>query len=124
MFNPKLSRRQLLKAGARSAVLALVGSGGGSGASGSDAEITSAAIHPAIGIARIGNSTRDYYLGVELPGTVPLAPGGFKHASGAIKRQAARWWVLRCSNWSLLSTEATLAGGWALSCWPCWLPWA
>lgn len=91
MFNPKLSRRQLLKAGARSAVLALVGSGGGSGASGSDGEITSAAIHPAIGIARIGNSTRDYYLGVEVPGTVPLAPDGFKDASGAIKRQAARF---------------------------------
>ena len=88
MFNSKLSRRQLLKAGASSAVLALVG---GSGASASDAEITSAAIHPAIGIARIGNSTSGYYLGPELPGTVPLAPDGFKDACGAIKRQAARF---------------------------------
>ena len=91
MFNPKLSRRQLLKAGASSAVLTLVGPGGGSGASASDAEITSAAIHPAIGIARIGNSTSGYYLGPELPGTVPLAPDGFKDAFGAIKRQAARF---------------------------------
>ncbi|MBV8834085.1 MAG: LodA/GoxA family CTQ-dependent oxidase, partial [Acidobacteriaceae bacterium] len=90
MFNRKLSRRQLLKAGARSAVLALVGSGG-SGASTSDAEIASAAIHPAIGIGRIGNSTSGYYLGPELPGTVPLAAGGFKDACGAIKRQAARF---------------------------------
>lgn len=93
MFDPKLSRRQLLKAGASSAVLALAGYGGGSGASASDAEITSAAIHPAIGIARIGNSTSGYYLGPELPGTVPIAPGGFKDASGAIKRQAARFRV-------------------------------
>ena len=91
MFNSKLSRRQLLKAGASSAVLALVGSGDGSGASASDREITSAAIHPAIGIARIGNSTSGYYIGPELPGTVPRARGGFKDASGAIKRQAARF---------------------------------
>ena len=86
MSNPKLTRRQLLKAGASSAVLALVG---GRGASASDAEITSAAIHPAIGIARIGNSSSGYYVGPELPGTVPLASHGFKDASGAIKRQAA-----------------------------------
>ena len=91
MFHSKLSRRQLLKAGASSAVLALVSPGSGSGASASDAEITSAAIHPAIGIARIGNSTSDYYLGPELPGTVPLAPDGFKDACGALKRQAARF---------------------------------
>ncbi|MBV8810195.1 MAG: LodA/GoxA family CTQ-dependent oxidase, partial [Acidobacteriaceae bacterium] len=91
MFNVKLSRRQLLKAAASSAVLALAGSGRGSAASASDAEITSAAIHPAIGIARIGNSACGYYLGPELPGTLPLAPDGFKDASGAIKRQAARF---------------------------------
>ncbi len=91
MLNPKLSRREFLKAGARSAVLALAGSGAGSGAYASDTEITSAAIHPAIGIARIGNSTSDHYLGPELPGTVPLAPGGFKDPYGAIKRQAARF---------------------------------
>ncbi len=91
MLNPKLSRRHFLKAGARSAVLALAGSGAGSGAWASDAEITSAAIHPAIGVARIGNSTSYHYLGPELPGTVPLAPGGFKDPSGAIKRQAARF---------------------------------
>ncbi len=91
MSNLKLSRRQFLKAGARSAVLALAGPRAGSGARASDAEITSAAIHPAIGIARVGNSTSDYYLGSELPGTVPVSQGGFKDSSGAIKRQAARF---------------------------------
>jgi L-Lysine epsilon oxidase N-terminal/L-lysine epsilon oxidase C-terminal domain len=88
VLNPRLSRRQFLKASARSAVLALAGSGA---ASASDGEIVSAAIHPAIGIGRIGNSSSGYYLGPELPGTVPLASGGFKDASGAIKRQAARF---------------------------------
>lgn len=91
MSDKKLSRRQLLKGGASSAVLALVGSGRGSAASACGAEITSAAIHPAIGIARVGNSTSGYYLGPEVPGTVPIAEDGFKDASGAIKRQAARF---------------------------------
>ena len=40
MFDPKFCRRQLLKAGASSAVLALAGYDGGSGASASDAEIS------------------------------------------------------------------------------------
>lgn len=91
MSNLKFSRRQFLKAGARSAVLALAGPGAGTGARASDAEITSTVIHPAIGIARAGNSTSGYYFGPELPGALPLAPGGFKDASGAIKRQAARF---------------------------------
>lgn len=90
MFDPKISRRQLLKAGASTAVLALAGCGSSAPAS-SDDEITSAAIHPAIGIARIGNSADGYYFGPELPGTLPIALGGFKDASGAIKRQAARF---------------------------------
>lgn len=75
MSNLKFSRRQFLKAGARSAVLALAGPGAGTGARVSDAEITSAVIHPAIGIARVGNSTSGYYFGPELPGALPLAPG-------------------------------------------------
>jgi hypothetical protein len=107
VFDPKLSRRQLLKAGASAAVLALAGYGGGSGASASDAEITSAAIHPAIGIARIGNSTSGYYLGPELPGTVPIAPGGFKDASGALKRQAARFRVYGLSRNGRVVRELT-----------------
>lgn len=94
-------------AGARSAVLALAGSGTGSGAGNSDGEIVSAAIHPAIGIARVGNSTSDHYLGPELPGTVPLAPGGFKDASGAIKRQAARFRIYGLDRHRRLVRELT-----------------
>jgi hypothetical protein len=87
-----LSRRDLLKAGASTALLALVGCGDRK-ASGSTGPIVRAAIHPAIGIARVGNSTDEYYLGPEIPGGLPIAPGGYKDASGAMKRQAARFRV-------------------------------
>ncbi|MBV9825642.1 MAG: LodA/GoxA family CTQ-dependent oxidase [Alphaproteobacteria bacterium] len=104
MLNSKLNRRQFLRAGARSAVLALAATGAGSA---SDGEIVSAAIHPAIGIGRIGNSISGYYLGPELPGAVPLSPGGFKDASGAIKRQAARFRVYGLDRHGRLVREIT-----------------
>lgn len=55
-------------------------------------------IHPAIGVARVGNSPADFFIGPETPGrpaegdsaigsTVPK----FKDSSGLIKRQAARF---------------------------------
>jgi hypothetical protein len=86
-----LSRRDLLKAGASSALLAMVGCGDRAPGSG---RIVRAAIHPAIGIARVGNSADEYYLGPEIPGGLPIAPGGYKDATGAMKRQAARFRVI------------------------------
>jgi hypothetical protein len=53
-------------------------------------EIVGYAIHPAIGIARVGNSL-EYFIAPELPGEAPFASGGFKDESGAIKRQAVRF---------------------------------
>ena len=59
-------------------------------------------IHPAIGIARVGNSERGYFLAPEVPDTVPILndpefsspPNNrFKTASGTIKRQGARFRV-------------------------------
>src|SRR5215475_3814943 len=90
-FDRPLSRRDLLKAGASSALLAVVGCG--DRALGSDGRIVRAAIHPAIGIARVGNSPDQYYLGPEIPGGLPIAPQGYKDTSGAMKRQAARFRV-------------------------------
>lgn len=90
-FDPSLSRRDLLKIGARGALLAMAGCG--DRAMGSDGTIVRAAIHPAIGIARVGNSAGEYYLGPEVPGGLPIAPDGYKDASGAMKRQAARFRV-------------------------------
>jgi hypothetical protein len=48
-------------------------------------------IHPAIGIARIGNSPTDYFIGPELAGARLRPKGGYKDAKGRIKRQAARF---------------------------------
>ena len=55
--------------------------------------IVSYAIYPGIGIARVGNSPDEYFIGPEAPGQVPQPPGGFKDAAGRIKRQAARFRV-------------------------------
>ncbi len=55
--------------------------------------IVRAAIHPAIGIARIGNSPDEYFLGPEVPDAVEAPPGGYKDAQGRIKRQAVRFRV-------------------------------
>lgn len=57
-------------------------------------------IHPAIGIARLGNSPDDYFVGSESPGFLPLLdkPGlppsatpSHRDGSGRIKRQGARF---------------------------------
>jgi hypothetical protein len=48
-------------------------------------------IHPAIGIARIGNSPDDFFIGPERVGEQPNPPGGFKDAQCRVKRQAARF---------------------------------
>src|SRR5215207_3579039 len=54
-------------------------------------EIERIVIHPAMGIARVGNSPDEWFLGPETPGPHPMPPGGFKDATGRIKPQAARF---------------------------------
>ena len=48
-------------------------------------------IHPAIGIARVGNSPDDFFIGPERIGEEPNPPGGFKDDQCRVKRQAARF---------------------------------
>lgn len=48
-------------------------------------------IHPAIGIARVGNSPDEFSVGPEAPGERPVPPGVFKDAQCRVKRQAARF---------------------------------
>jgi hypothetical protein len=48
-------------------------------------------IHPAIGIARIGNSPDEFFIGPERIGEEPNPPGGFKDAQCRVKRQVARF---------------------------------
>lgn len=55
--------------------------------------ITSVKIHPAIGIARLGNSPDEFFIGPEQRWDVPDPPGGFKDGQCRIKRQAARFRV-------------------------------
>src|SRR5690606_8321765 len=47
------------------------------------------AIHPAIGVARVGNSRDAFFFGPEVPGALPAGP--FKDPTGAVARQAARF---------------------------------
>ena len=55
------------------------------------AAIVSAAIHPAIGIARIGNSASGMFIGPEVDEPAPEALGFYRDAKAALKRQAARF---------------------------------
>src|SRR5262245_57272176 len=56
-------------------------------------------IHPAIGIARVGDSPDEFFIGPEAPGVAPTltkpgdtsAPRGYKDAQRRIKRQGARF---------------------------------
>jgi hypothetical protein len=48
-------------------------------------------IHPAIGVARLGDSPDDFFIGPEHIGEQPAPQGGFKDAQCRVKRQAARF---------------------------------
>src|SRR5437762_13506504 len=54
-------------------------------------QIVTCRIHPAIGVARVGNSPDEYFLGPEVPGPTPAPEGGFRDGAGRIRRQAARF---------------------------------
>ncbi|MDQ3929056.1 MAG: LodA/GoxA family CTQ-dependent oxidase [Chloroflexota bacterium] len=54
-----------------------------------DTKVVRAEIHPAIGIARVGNSETEYFIGPEVPDPLPDPPGFYKDKPGALKRQAA-----------------------------------
>jgi hypothetical protein len=60
-----------------------------------DTYVVRAAIHPGIGVARIGNSTAEdgYYIGPEVTAPPLTQTGQTRDAQGAIKRQAARFRV-------------------------------
>jgi hypothetical protein len=57
-----------------------------------DLVITRAAIHPAIGIARMGNS-EEFFVGPEVVNPATQPADFYRDASGALKRQAARFRV-------------------------------
>lgn len=53
--------------------------------------IVKAAIYPGIGVARLGNSQNDFFIGPEVPDPSPEPPGFYRDSTGALKRQAARF---------------------------------
>jgi hypothetical protein len=57
------------------------------------ANIAFCKIHPAVGVARVGDSPDELFIGAESPGVPPAPAGGFKDAAGRVKRQAARFRV-------------------------------
>ena len=73
------------------------------------AGVASIAVHPAVGIARVGNSADSFFFGPELPGSLPVAPGGFKDATGAIARQAARFRIFGYDAAGAVLQEITAA---------------
>ena len=55
--------------------------------------IVDVTVHPAIGVARLGNSPDDFFIGPERLWDPPDPAGGFKDGECRIKRQAARFRV-------------------------------
>ena len=53
--------------------------------------IVRAAIYPAIGVARVGNSEAEFFLAPEVPDPPTERPGFYRDATGALKRQAPRF---------------------------------
>lgn len=98
MAVPRLiSRREFLRDTAVAGALAAGGSqllaACAPGGPTNGADIARIAIHPAIGIARVGNSPDLFYFGPDVPSALPRSAGGFKDAAGALARQAARFRV-------------------------------
>ncbi|MFM0336865.1 LodA/GoxA family CTQ-dependent oxidase [Paraburkholderia fungorum] len=56
-----------------------------------DTVIVKAAIYPAIGIARVGNSPEGFYFAPEVTDPLPAAPGFYRDETGAIKREVVRF---------------------------------
>lgn len=54
-------------------------------------KIVKAAIHPSIGVVRLGNSENEFFIGPEVTDPLPDPPGFYRDKTGALKRQAARF---------------------------------
>ena len=85
-----MKRRDFLRYGAFGIAAAAAGNAGRAKRARA-AAIVRCVIHPAIGIARVGDSVEQFFLGPEVPGPHPLPDGGFKDGAGRIRRQAARF---------------------------------
>jgi len=71
-----------------------------------DTKIVRAAIHPATGIARVGNS-QEFYIGPETIRSKPKGPGFYKDGNGALKREAARFRIYGYNGAGQVVSEVT-----------------
>jgi hypothetical protein len=105
-----ITRAEFLRASA--AAGALVATGGVVGCGSSEGRrIARVGIHPAVGIARVGNSPDSFFFGPEVPGVLPFARGGFKDKNGAVARQAARFRVFGFDRGGRVVRELTARDG-------------
>ncbi len=58
---------------------------------GKDTNIVRAAIHPGIGVARVGNAETEFYIGPEVTHPNAAETGFYRTPQGSLKRQAARF---------------------------------
>lgn len=65
-------------------------------------------IFPSIGIARLGNSLNEFFIGPEIPGDYNHPLGGYKDFNFHIKRQAARFRLFGYEAGSTFAKEITL----------------
>lgn len=71
--------------------------------------IVRAAIHPSIGIARVGSSQDEFFYAPEVIDPLPHPPGFYRDGSGALKRQAARFRVYGVNAEGRIVAELTSA---------------
>src|SRR5262249_61770640 len=72
-----------------------------------DSTIVRAAIHPSIGVARLGNSRDEYFLAPEIVNPPPERPGFYRDPTGGLKRQAVRFRVYGLNEQGIAATELT-----------------
>jgi len=72
-----------------------------------DTAVVRAAIHPSIGIARLGNSKDGYFLAPEVVDPQPQPPGFYRDSTGALKRQAVRFRIYGLNAQGQVVTELT-----------------
>jgi hypothetical protein len=68
-----------------------------------------ARIHPAIGIARLGNSLEQHFIGPEIPNVYQFPEGGFRDDRNRLKRQGARFRIFGYDERDRLVGELTEA---------------
>lgn len=74
-------------------------------------EIKQVIIHPAIGVARVGNSPDEYFLLPDLINEPITDPGNFRDSQGRIKRQAARFRLYGADEQGNIIRELTAEDG-------------